>query len=141
MTAKLSESDSQPASVSVSVSATEDAAWTRLIQSSVPGLGFLFEVTGKPWTAWLGVLGLVFAATIAGLLGFGGGMQGTVENDCKYLQYFTIYKTENARPTCCFRHFASGSNGERFDMEWIAFHIIAHNLRCVFPRLSRHIVL
>jgi hypothetical protein len=50
----------------------------------VPGLGFLFEVTGKPWTAWLGVLGLVFAATIVGLLGFGGGMQGTVGNDCKY---------------------------------------------------------
>jgi hypothetical protein len=82
MTAKLSESDSQP--VSVSASASDEATWTNLIQSSVPGLGFLFEVTGKPWTAWPGVLGLVFAATIAGLLGFGGGMHSRHENDCKY---------------------------------------------------------
>ena len=79
MTAKFSESDSQPVS-----STREDATWTRLVQSSVPGLGFLFEVTGKPWTAWLGVLGLVFAATIAGLLGFGGGMHHGYENEsCK----------------------------------------------------------
>ena len=81
MTAKLSESDSQPGPVSVSVSPSRNesqsaASWTHLIQSSVPVLGFLFEVTGKPWTAWLGVLGLVFAATIAGLLGLGGGGGG-----------------------------------------------------------------
>lgn len=81
MTAQISESDPQP----VSVSAREDATWTHLVQSSVPGLGFLFEVTGKPWTAWVGVLGLVFAATIAGLLGFGGGMgmHHRYENECK----------------------------------------------------------
>lgn len=95
MTAKSSESDCQPVSVSVSVSASaseDDAAWTHLVQSSVPGLGFLFEVTGKPWTAWVGVLGLVFAATLAGLLGFGGGMHHRYENENEnenYCKYFT----------------------------------------------------
>lgn len=82
MTAKPSEYDSEP--VSVSASAREDATWTRLVQSSVPGLGFLFEVTGKPWTAWLGVLGLVFAATFAVLLGFGARMHHRYENGENY---------------------------------------------------------
>ncbi|PCG95336.1 Hexokinase [Penicillium occitanis (nom. inval.)] len=79
MTAKFSESDCQP--VSLSSAGEDDTTWTHLVQSSVPGLGFLFEVTGKPWTAWVGVLGLVFAATIAGLLGFGGGMHHKYENE------------------------------------------------------------
>ena len=55
MTAKLQERE--PASASAS------AAWVRLITQSVPG---------KPWTAWLGVLGLVVA--VFGLL-LGVGMQ------------------------------------------------------------------
>lgn len=100
MTAKFSESDSQ------SASPREDATWTHLVQSSVPGLGFLFEVTGKPWTAWLGVLGLVFAATIAGLLGYGGGMHYRHANDENYCEYhhhdvrFTILCTVRRE---CFR--------------------------------------
>ncbi|KAL3710968.1 glucokinase [Talaromyces marneffei ATCC 18224] len=83
MTVKVSESDSQL----VSVPTSESAPWTNLIQSSVPGLSFLFEVTGKPWTAGLGVLGLVLAATIAGLLGFGGGMRDRVRGSENYNYY------------------------------------------------------
>jgi hypothetical protein len=81
----------------------------------VPGLGFLFEVTGKPWTAWVGVLGLVFAATIAGLLGFGGGMHHKYENEnynynyCEYRMFPTYYFVSALCSHC------SGSNGERFE--------------------------
>ncbi|KUL91655.1 hypothetical protein ZTR_01255 [Talaromyces verruculosus] len=89
MTAKFSESDCQP--VSLSSASEDDATWTHLVQSSVPGLGFLFEVTGKPWTAWVGVLGLVFAATIAGLLGFGGGMHHKYENENGNYNYYADF--------------------------------------------------
>lgn len=91
MTVKVSESDSQL----VSVPTSESAPWTNLIQSSVPGLSFLFEVTGKPWTAGLGVLGLVLAATIAGLLGFGGGMRDRVRGSENYNYCKCKYDTQH----------------------------------------------
>lgn len=116
MTAKSSESDCQP--VSVSASARDDATWTHLIQSSVPGLGFLFEVTGKPWTAWVGVLGLVFAATLAGLLGFGGGMHNRLQNEnyCKYLLRYTHSVTMSP---LLFQHFVRGATVNVLNTEWM----------------------
>lgn len=84
MTVKVRES--QPAS----------AAWLSLIKGSVPGLGFLFEVTGKPWTAWLGILGLGFAA-IALLLGL--GMQDDVGLQKNLEGVSSLHGNSNGRPT------------------------------------------
>lgn len=54
--------------------APASAAWTSLIKSSVPGLGFLLNLgSKKPWTAtaWLWVLGLAVAACCGVLLRLG----------------------------------------------------------------------
>ncbi|EED19354.1 hypothetical protein TSTA_026610 [Talaromyces stipitatus ATCC 10500] len=82
MTTKLPRSEPEPEPEPASAT----AAWTKL---SKAGRGFLFEVTGKPWTAWLGVL----AATIAVLLGLAG-----MQDDGMIISHSRARESENLLP-------------------------------------------